>query len=42
MGAFLVVVIAIIAGLICGEGLGGPAGVLWSIYPLSISIAGLV
>jgi 4-amino-4-deoxy-L-arabinose transferase-like glycosyltransferase len=42
MGACLAVVIAIMAGRICGEEAGGLAGVLWSIYPLSIFIAGLV
>ncbi len=42
MGAFLAVVIAIIAGRIGGEGIGALAGLLWAIYPLGIFIAGLV
>jgi 4-amino-4-deoxy-L-arabinose transferase-like glycosyltransferase len=42
MGAFLAVVIALLGRRIGGEVLGALAGILWSIYPLGVFIAGLV
>jgi len=42
MGAFLAVVIAIMARQIGGKGVGVLAGSIWSIYPLGVFIAGLV
>jgi hypothetical protein len=42
VGAFLAVVIALLARRIGGEVLGALAGILWSIYPLGVFIAGLV
>jgi 4-amino-4-deoxy-L-arabinose transferase-like glycosyltransferase len=42
MGAGLVTLIAIIARRIGGESVGALAGLLWSIYPLGIFIAGLI
>jgi 4-amino-4-deoxy-L-arabinose transferase-like glycosyltransferase len=42
MGAFLAVVIALIGRRIGGEVVGALAGILWSIYPLGVFIAGLV
>ena len=42
IGAFLAVGIAIMGQRIGGEGVGVLAGILWSIYPLGVFIAGLV
>jgi 4-amino-4-deoxy-L-arabinose transferase-like glycosyltransferase len=42
MGACLAVVMATMARRIGGEHVGGLAGLLWSIYPVGIFIAGLV
>jgi 4-amino-4-deoxy-L-arabinose transferase-like glycosyltransferase len=42
LGACLAVVIAIIAKRIAGDQVGALAGLLWSIYPLGVFIAGLV
>jgi 4-amino-4-deoxy-L-arabinose transferase-like glycosyltransferase len=42
MGALLAVVIALLARRIVGKAVGGLAGILWSIYPLGVFIAGLV
>ena len=42
MGAGLVVLIAIMARRMRREQVGGLAGLLWSIYPLGIFVAGLV
>jgi 4-amino-4-deoxy-L-arabinose transferase-like glycosyltransferase len=42
MGAFLAVVIALIAKRIGGEIVGVLAGMLWAIYPMAVFIAGLV
>jgi 4-amino-4-deoxy-L-arabinose transferase-like glycosyltransferase len=42
MGALLAVVIALLARRIGGEVVGALAGILWSIYPLGVFIAGLV
>jgi 4-amino-4-deoxy-L-arabinose transferase-like glycosyltransferase len=42
MGAFLAVVIALIAKRIGGEVVGTLAGTLWAVYPIAVFIAGLV
>jgi 4-amino-4-deoxy-L-arabinose transferase-like glycosyltransferase len=42
LGAFLAVVIALTAKRIGGQVVGALAGILWSIYPIGIFIAGLV
>jgi 4-amino-4-deoxy-L-arabinose transferase-like glycosyltransferase len=42
MGAFLAIVIALLGRRMGGEGVGALAGLLWSIYPLGVFIAGLV
>lgn len=42
MGALLAVLIALIGKRIGGDFVGGAAGILWSIYPTGIFIAGLV
>jgi 4-amino-4-deoxy-L-arabinose transferase-like glycosyltransferase len=42
IGAFLAVVIAIMGQRVGGEGVGALAGILWSIYPLGVFIAGLL
>jgi 4-amino-4-deoxy-L-arabinose transferase-like glycosyltransferase len=42
LGACLAVVIAIMAKRIAGDQVGALAGLLWSIYPLGVFIAGLV
>lgn len=42
MGACLAVVVALVARRLGGDGVGALAGILWSIYPLGVFIAGLV
>jgi len=42
MGALLAVIIALIGKRIGGEVVGALAGILWSIYPIGVFIAGLV
>jgi 4-amino-4-deoxy-L-arabinose transferase-like glycosyltransferase len=42
MGAFLAVVIALLGRRIGGEVVGAISGILWTIYPLGVFIAGLV
>jgi 4-amino-4-deoxy-L-arabinose transferase-like glycosyltransferase len=42
VGALLAVVIALIARRIGGEVVGALAGMLWSVYPIAVFIAGLV
>ena len=42
LGAFLAVVIALIAKRIGGEIVGGLTGMLWAVYPMGVFIAGLV
>lgn len=42
IGAFLAVVIALLGKRIGGEVVGALAGILWSIYPIAVFIAGLV
>src|SRR4029453_10022561 len=42
IGAFLAVIIALMAKRIGGETIGGLAGFLWAIYPMGVFITGLV
>ena len=42
MGAFLAVIIAVLGRRIGGEIVGTVAGILWSVYPLAVFVAGLV
>lgn len=42
MGAVIAVIIAIIGKRVAGRKVGALAGVLWSIYPLGVFIAGIV
>ena len=42
LGAGLAVMIAILAGRIAGAQVGALAGLLWSVYPIAVFIAGLV
>ena len=42
MGAFLAIIIAVIGRRAGGEVVGALAGIIWSIYPLAVFIAGLV
>jgi 4-amino-4-deoxy-L-arabinose transferase-like glycosyltransferase len=42
MGAFLAIIIAVIGRRVGGESVGALAGIIWSIYPLGVFIAGLV
>jgi 4-amino-4-deoxy-L-arabinose transferase-like glycosyltransferase len=42
IGAFLAVIIALLAKRVAGEGVGVLAGFLWAIYPMAVFITGLV
>jgi 4-amino-4-deoxy-L-arabinose transferase-like glycosyltransferase len=42
LGAFLAVIIALIGDRIGGKPVGALAGILWSIYPIGVFIAGLI